>query len=147
MDNHNQVIKFFGICGKKRVYNAYHRLNNPCNLCIAKNSAQYYQVKKDKFFARSNFYQENRKLVRKSHLQQIEELNNKIEELTRVMETLILKKWTDYINNKYQSYTTHIANFLEKWLLKNNGINFFILVDVYIEKSMDIGQPNFHKEN
>ena len=48
-----------------------------------------YIMKKnrDVLLARSKIYQQNRK----SHLQQIKDLNNKIEELTQTMETLISK--------------------------------------------------------
>ena len=91
MNNHNQVVKLCGICGNERVHTDYYRLYNPCKLCVAKNSARHYQVKRDKIIARSKLYQENTKNVRKSHTQQIKELKNKVEKLTRVMETLIVK--------------------------------------------------------
>ena len=42
---------------------------------------------RDILLARSKLYQQNRK----SHTQQKKDLNNKIEELTQVMETLISK--------------------------------------------------------
>ena len=84
MDNHNQIIKLCGICGYKRVYNDYHRFYNPCKICVAKNSARYYQANRGKIIARSNLYLKNTKYVGKSHTQQIDELNNKVE-LTRVM--------------------------------------------------------------
>ena len=62
MQNHNRVIKLCGICGNKQVYNECHRLNNPCKICVAKNSARYYQAHTDKLFARSKLYQGNTKL-------------------------------------------------------------------------------------
>ena len=65
MDNHNQVIKLCGIRGNKRVYNDYHRLYNPCKICVAKNSARNYQANRDKIIARSKLYQENTKHVKK----------------------------------------------------------------------------------
>ena len=73
------------------MYNDYHRLYNHGKICVAKNSARYYQANKDKIFARSKLYQENTKYVIKSHTQQKEDLNKKVKELTRVMEMLILK--------------------------------------------------------
>jgi len=73
------------------VYNDYYRLYNPCKICVAKKSARHYQTNRDKIIAISKLYQENTKNVRKSHSQQIEELNIKVEELTRTMEMLILK--------------------------------------------------------
>ena len=91
MDIHNQVNKFCGVCGNKRVYNGYHRLYNSCKICVAKNSARYHQANRGKIIARSKLYQDNAKFVRKSHLQQIEELDNKVEKLTRSMEKLLLK--------------------------------------------------------
>ena len=86
MNNHNQAIKFCGICGKKRVYKDYHRLYNPCRICVAKRSARYYQAIRNKIIVRYKLYQENTKNVRKSLMQQKEELNKKVDELTRVME-------------------------------------------------------------
>ena len=47
----------------------------------------YYEKNRDVLLARSKIYQQNRK----SHTQQIKDLNNKIEELTQTMETLISK--------------------------------------------------------
>ena len=47
----------------------------------------YYEKNRDVLLARSKIYQQNRK----SHTQQIKDLNNKIEELTQAMETLISK--------------------------------------------------------
>ena len=91
MDIHNQVNKLCGLCGNKRLYSDYHRLYNPCNICIAKISARYYQANTDRIIARPEINQENTKFLRKSHTQQIEERNNKVEELTRAMEKLFLK--------------------------------------------------------
>ena len=51
MDNHNQVIKLCGICGDKRAYIENHRIYNSCKTCVAKNSARYYQVNRDKMIA------------------------------------------------------------------------------------------------
>ena len=42
---------------------------------------------------------------------------------------------------------THIFKFVEGSLIKNNGISIFILVDMYIQKWMVIGQHVFDKEN
>ena len=90
MHNRNELINLCCICGKKRVENVHHRLYNFCNICVAKNSAPYYQANRDKIIARSRLYQENTKRLRKSDTQQIEELNNKVEKLTRDTETLFL---------------------------------------------------------
>ena len=47
----------------------------------------YYEKNKDVLLAKSKIYQQNRK----SHTQQIKDLNNKKEKLTQAMETLISK--------------------------------------------------------
>ena len=47
----------------------------------------YYEKNRDVLLARSKIYQQNRK----SHTQQIKDLNNKIEELTQALETMISK--------------------------------------------------------
>ena len=47
--------------------------------------------------------------------------------------------------SKWHSSTIYIVKFMTDSSLKNNGINIFSLVGIYIEKSMDIGQPTFHK--
>ena len=79
-------------------YNKYRECK-PCN--IKRSTKLYYENKakisnqhkinyeknKDVLLARSKIYQQNRK----SHTQQIKDLNNKIEELTQAMETLISK--------------------------------------------------------
>ena len=44
----------------------------------------YYERNRDVLLARSKIYQQNRK----SHTQQIKDLNNKIEELTQALKTL-----------------------------------------------------------
>ena len=36
MDNNSQVFKLCGNCGNKRVHNDYHRISNPCEICVAK---------------------------------------------------------------------------------------------------------------
>ena len=40
--------------------------------------------------------------------------------------------------------TIHIVKVVKDSLLKNNGKSIFILVDICIEKRMDIGQSIFH---
>ena len=92
MDNQKQLIKLCVVCGNERLFNDYHRLYHPCKICVAKNSARHYQAKRGKIIARSKLYQDNTKKVKKSHSQQIEELNKKAEELTRVTETIVSKE-------------------------------------------------------
>ena len=87
MDNR----KLCGVCGKERVYNDYHIISNSCEICVAKNSARYYQANRDETIAKSKLHRENTKNMRKSHSQRIKHLDNKVEELTRAMEILIVK--------------------------------------------------------
>ena len=87
----NQVIKLCGVCGNKRVYIEHHSLYNPCKISVAKILARYHQANREKILATYKLYQENTKYRRKSHRQQIEELNTEVEELTRTMETINLK--------------------------------------------------------
>ena len=42
MDERNQVDKLCGVCGNERVYNDYHRLHNPCEIYVPKNSARNF---------------------------------------------------------------------------------------------------------
>ena len=54
---------------------------------ITKERKIYYEKSRDMLLAKSKTNQQNRK----SHTQQINDLNNKVEELTQALETLILK--------------------------------------------------------
>ena len=54
---------------------------------ISNQHKKYYEKNRDVLLARSKIYQQNRK----SHTQQIKDLNIKIEELTQAMETSISK--------------------------------------------------------
>ena len=82
----------------EKFYNKYRECK-PCNIRrstrryfenrekISNQHKLYYDKNRDVLLARSKIYQQNRK----SQTQQIKDLNNKIEELTQVMETLISK--------------------------------------------------------
>ena len=79
-------------------YNKYRECK-PCNIKrstrryfenkdkISNQHKLYYEKNRDVSLARSKIYQQ----IRKSHKQQIKDLNKKIEELTQAMETLISK--------------------------------------------------------
>ena len=69
MNKRKQKVKLCGICESERAYNDYHRLYNPCKICVAKNLVRYYKANRDKRFAKSKLYQQNTKKVRKSHSQ------------------------------------------------------------------------------
>ena len=145
MDNNNQAIK---LCGKKRVYNEYHILFNPCKKCVAKNSARNYQTNGDKIIATSKFYQENTKYRSKSHKQQIKKLNKECGRIDTSYGNIDCKKLNRYIlTSKWRSLTPQIVNSANNSLPKINGLSIFIPVDIYVGKWMVIGQPNFHKEN
>ena len=86
---------------EKSIDNFYNkdRESKPCNIKrstkrynenkdkISNQHKIFYEKNRDVLLARSKIYQQNRK----SHTQQIKDLNNKIEELTQVMESLISK--------------------------------------------------------
>ena len=63
----------------KRYYENKDKLTNQRKI--------YYEKNRDMLLAKSKMYQQNRK----SHTQQIKDLNNKVEELTQALELLILK--------------------------------------------------------
>ena len=79
-------------------YNKYRECK-PCNIKrstrryfenkerISNQQKLYYEKNRDVLLARSKIYQQNRK----SHTQQIKDLNDKIAELTQTIELLILK--------------------------------------------------------
>ena len=59
----------------------------------------------------------------------------------------IFKKFNSIkLRCKWHSLILHIVNFVKDSLLKNSEINIVILVDIYIEKWMVIGQLIFHRE-
>ena len=146
MDNHKEVIKLCGVCGNKRMFNDYHRLYNPCKICAAKIWAPSYQAERDKIIAISNLCQENRE-NKKIYTQHIKELNRKVEELTRAMETSIWKKNRFLKLSKCLSLTIHFVNFVKHLLQKNTVISIFFLIDICIENWMVIGQHIFNKDN
>ena len=86
---------------KKSIDNFYNKYREckPCKIqrsmkCSYENKDKlsyqrkiYYENNRDMLLAKSKLNQQNRK----SHTQQIKDLNNKVEELTQALETLILK--------------------------------------------------------
>ena len=86
---------------EKSIDNFYNKFSDckPCNIKrstklynenkdkISNQYKLYYEKNRDGLLAKTKIYQQNRK----SHTQQIKDLNNKIEELTQAMETLISK--------------------------------------------------------
>ena len=93
-------IKVCVVCNtEKSIDNFYNKYREckPCNIKrntrryfenkdkISNQHKLYYEKNRDVLLARSKINQRNRK----SHTQQIKELNDKIEELTQAMETLI----------------------------------------------------------
>ena len=90
------------VCNIEKSIDNFYNKYRECKQCNIKRSMRRYCENKDKIsnqhkscyeknrdtlLARSKIYQQNRK----SHTQQIKDLNNKIEELTQAMETLISK--------------------------------------------------------
>ena len=90
------------VCNIEKSIDNYYNKYRECKQCNIKRSMKRYNENKDKLsnqrklyyeknidmlLARSEIYQQNRK----SHTQQIKDLNNRVEELTQALETIILK--------------------------------------------------------
>ena len=90
------------VCNTEKSIDNFYNKYRECKPCNIKRSTRryfenkekisnqhklYYEKHRDILLAKSKIYQQNRK----SHTQQIKDLNNKIEELTQAMETLISK--------------------------------------------------------
>ena len=90
------------VCKIEKSIDNFHNKYRECKPCNIKRSTKrynenkekisnqhkiYYEKNRDILLAKSKIYQQNRK----SQTQQIKEVNNKIEELTQAMETLISK--------------------------------------------------------
>ena len=146
------------VCNIEKSIDNFYNKDRECKQCNIKRSTRryfenkdkisnqhklYYEKNRDILLARSKIYQQNRK----SHTQQIKDLNNKTEELTEVMETLFQKLNRFIRICKWHSLTTYFVKSVIDSIQKNDGINISIQVDIYIEKSMDIDQHFFHKEN
>ena len=90
------------VCNIEKSIDNYYNKYRECKQCNIKRSMKRYNENKDKLSnQRKLYYERNRDVLlvkskiyqqnRKSHTQQIKDLNNKIEELTQAMETLISK--------------------------------------------------------
>ena len=90
------------VCNTEKSIDNFYNNYRECKPCNIKRSTRryfenkdkisnqyklYYEKNRDVLLARSKIYQQNRK----SHTQQIKDLNNKIEEFTQAMGTLISK--------------------------------------------------------
>ena len=90
------------VCNNEKSIDSFYNKYRECKPCnIIRSTRRYYENKdkisnqhklhyeknRDVLLARSKIYQQNRK----SHTQQIKDLNNIIEGLTQAMETLISK--------------------------------------------------------
>ena len=90
------------VCNTEKSIDNFYNKYRECKPCNIKRSTRRYSENKDKISNQHNlYYEKNRDVLlvtskiyqqnRKSHTQQITDLNNKIEELTQAMETLISK--------------------------------------------------------
>ena len=97
------------VCNTEKSIDNFYNKYRECKQCNIQRSMKRYRENKDKIsnqyklyyernrdilLARSKIYQQNRK----SHTQQIKDLNNKIEELTQALETILLKSEEIYKN-------------------------------------------------
>ena len=96
------ISKVCVVCNTEKSIDNFYNKYRECKQCNIKRSTRryfenkekisnqhkmYYEKNRDILLARSKIYQQNRK----SHTQQIKDFNNKKEELTQAMETLISK--------------------------------------------------------
>ena len=90
------------VCKTEKNIDNFQKKNRECKPCNIKRSTRRYYENKDKISNQHKFYYEKNRDVllakskinqqnRKSQTQHIKDLNNKIEELTQAMETLISK--------------------------------------------------------
>ena len=90
------------ICKTEKSIDNFCNKYGECKPCNIQRSMKRYRKKKDKISNQRKLYYENNRNVllaksklnqqnRKSHKQQIKDLNNKVGELTQALETLILK--------------------------------------------------------
>ena len=90
------------VCNTEKSIDKFYNKYRECKPCNIKRSTRryyenkdkisnqyklYYEKNRDMLLAKSKIYQQNRK----SHTQQIKDLNNQVEELTQALETIILK--------------------------------------------------------
>ena len=88
--------KICRICNTERRYDEYHKLYKRCDKCNVRCSLKYYYANKEKELEkRKKYYYNNRekfidieKNRREVHKIEIDELKNKIQELTNNMEML-----------------------------------------------------------
>ena len=94
--------KVWIVCKTEKNIDNFYNKYRECKPCNIKTSTRRYYENKDKITNQQKlYYERNRDLLllkskiyqqnRKSHTQQIKDLNNKIEQLTQVMETLFSK--------------------------------------------------------
>ena len=90
------------VCNTEKSTDNFYNKYRECKQCNIQRSMKRYYENKDKLTKqRELYYANNRDILlaqsklnqqnRKSHTQQIKDLNNKVEELTQALETLILK--------------------------------------------------------
>ena len=94
--------KVFVVSNTEKSIDNFYNKYGECKQFIIKRSMKRYHENKDKLSnQRKLYYEKNRDVLlakskinqqnRKSHTQQIKDLNNKVEELRQAFETLILK--------------------------------------------------------
>ena len=90
------------VCNIEKSIDNFYNKYRECEPCNIQRSMKRYRENKDKLTnQRKVYYEKNRDMLltkskiyqqnRKSHTQQIKDLNNKVEELTQALETIILK--------------------------------------------------------
>ena len=83
IDNFYNKYREFKQCNIRRSLKRYYQIKDK----LSDQRKIHYEKNKDSLLAKSKLNQQNRK----SHTQQTKDLNNKVEEVTRTMETLVLQ--------------------------------------------------------
>ena len=94
MDEKNQSIKLYHICGHEKEYDTYHRLYKPCKKCASIRCSKYYQKNRERILEKSRVYREinkdkykrNRKTI-ETHTEDIQNFYIQINMLTEMIKT------------------------------------------------------------
>ena len=100
--NKQRESKVCVVCNSEKSNDSFNNKYEECKPCNIETKLRRYYDNKDKYsYQRKIYFQRNSDVLigkskvnqqnRKSHTQQIKDLNNKVEELTQAMEKLYLK--------------------------------------------------------
>ena len=97
MNDQIQTIKICRVCGHEREYDNYHRLYVAGKKCASRRCAKHYRKNRETILEKAKIYQENNKDKLKqnrktvsSYKDDIQDLYNKINELTQILNSTTL---------------------------------------------------------